>query len=51
MMATSYSAIDTAELVQFALYRDSRTELEFELAQRLNEAMSMIEESRGRDDT
>lgn len=44
MDRTTYSFIPTRELTVFALSRDSRTELEIELAQRLELALDMIEE-------
>ena len=44
MNRTTYSFIPTRELTVFALSRDSRTELEIELAQRLELALDMIEE-------
>ncbi len=44
MYLTAYSALDTRDLVAYALMRDSRTELEVELAQRLDLALDMIEE-------
>lgn len=44
MLRTTYSFIHTRELVQFALARDLRSEMEVELAQRLELALNMIEE-------
>lgn len=44
MDRTTYSLMPNRELVQFALCRDSRTELELELAQRFLLALDMIEE-------
>lgn len=44
MDRTIYSFIPNRELVQFALSRDSRTQLELELAQRFLLALDMIEE-------
>lgn len=44
MIRTTYSHLDTRELIQFALCRDTRSDLELELAQRLELAIDMIEE-------
>jgi len=44
MIRTTYSLLQTRELVEFAMARDARTELEVELAQRLDLALDMIEE-------
>lgn len=44
MVRTSYSFLSTDELVHIALARDKRTEMEVELAQRLELALDKIAE-------
>lgn len=51
MIETPYSLMPTRDLVELAICRDSRTHLEVELAQRLDLALDMLEESPGADDT
>jgi hypothetical protein len=48
MKRTSYSCLPTDDLITYALARDSHTEMEVELAQRLMLAVSMIEEEQER---
>jgi hypothetical protein len=45
MKNTIYAPMSTKELVELALCRDNSTELETELAQRLEVALDMIDES------
>jgi uncharacterized protein YerC len=44
MKTTAYSALQTEELLEYALLRDNATHMEIELAQRLLLAMQMLEE-------
>lgn len=45
MHATPYSLMSDRELVELAICRDSSTALELELAQRLDLALDLLEES------
>jgi hypothetical protein len=52
MRRTVYSVLSSEELIDFALQRDNATDMEIELAQRLNIALDMLgaedgEDSRG----
>jgi hypothetical protein len=49
MKRTIYSLLGSGELTEFALLRDNVTEMEIELAQRLQIAMAMLEEVNGAD--
>jgi hypothetical protein len=49
MQRTVYSALNSEELVDFAVQRDNATQMEIELAQRLMVAMAMLEEVNGAD--
>jgi hypothetical protein len=49
MQRTVYSALNSEELVDFAVQRDNATQMEIELAQRLMVAMAMLEEANGAD--
>lgn len=44
MIRTSLSFLDDEELMEFALNKDDRTEMEVELAQRLMTAVDYIDE-------
>lgn len=44
MLCTAYSALPVEDLVDYALQRDIRTDLEIELAQRLRVALDMLTE-------
>lgn len=48
MKRTSYSALPTWDLLNYALSRDIGTDMEIELAQRLQIALGMIEEEQER---
>lgn len=45
MVCTPYSAVPVQDLVEYALQRDIRTDLEIELAQRLQMALDMLTEN------
>lgn len=45
MVHTPYAAVPVSDLVDYALNRDNRSELEIELAQRLAMALTMLEEA------
>lgn len=49
MQRTVYSALNSEELVDFALQRDNATQMEIELAQRLGIAMAMLEKENAED--
>jgi hypothetical protein len=49
MERTVYSLLGSNELTQFALQRDNVTQMEIELAQRLQIALAMLEEINGAD--
>lgn len=49
MQRTVYSALNSEELVEFAVQRDNATQMEIELAQRLLIAMAMLEDINGAD--
>lgn len=51
MLETPYSLMSSRELVELALCRDNRNELEIELAQRLDLALDVLEESDDVDDS
>ena len=51
MRETPYSLMPTNDLLELALCRDSFTQLEIELAQRLALALDMLEESNAPDDS
>lgn len=44
MRVTTYTCVETVDLVNYALCRDNSSELEIELAQRLSLALDMLEE-------
>ena len=43
MECTPYAALTTEDLVDYALHREAKTDLEIELAQRLQIALDMLE--------
>jgi hypothetical protein len=45
VVCTPYSVVPASDLVDYALNRDIRTDLEVELAQRLAMALVMLEEA------
>lgn len=45
MLCTPYTAVPAQDLVEYALNRDVRSDLEIELAQRLQIALDMLEEA------
>jgi hypothetical protein len=45
LVHTPYAALPVADLVDYALNRDNRSELEIELAQRLVMALDMLAEA------
>lgn len=45
MVCTPYRAVPAQDLVEYALNRDLRTDLEIELAQRLQIALDMLVEA------
>lgn len=49
MRRTVYSVLGSVDLVEFALTRDNATQMEIELAQRLDIALAMLEEINGSD--
>ena len=49
MLRTVYSTMASEDLVEFALQRDNVTQMEIELAQRLQIALVMLEEEDGAD--
>ena len=51
MTPTPYSLMSSRELVELAICRHTSTDLEVELAQRLDLALDMLEESDGVDDS
>ena len=44
MRVTTYSCVETIDLIDYALCRDNSTQLEIELAQRLEIAVNMLDE-------
>lgn len=50
MKRTSYSALPTDDLIIYALARDTRSEMEVELAQRLMVACQMMAEQQEEDE-
>jgi len=50
MQETPYSAMPSRQLVELAICRDQRTQLELELAQRLDIALDLIEDDEDQDD-
>lgn len=44
MRVTSYTCVETIDLINYALVRDNSSDLEIELAQRLEIAVNMLEE-------
>lgn len=51
MSETPYSLMPSRELVELAICRDNRSDLEVELAQRLDLALDVLEESEEVDDS
>lgn len=51
MKQTGYAPLSSRELVELAICRDTSTELEIELARRLDLCLDIIEESEELDDS